>query len=307
MTAAAVLRAATPADLPIVGGLLEAEGLPTVGLAELLGGLVVATRDGVVVGAAGLEAAGPDRLLRSLVVAPRERGRGTGEALVARLLRDARDAGVRHLWLLTETAAGFFPRFGFRPAPRAGAPSALQALAEFAHACPATAVALARRVAPVRVLVLCTANSARSQMAEALLAHWGGDLVAVASAGSRPGLGVHPEAIAALGRRGIAWTDRSAKGMEAVAAERWDLVLTVCDAARDACPAWPGVPMAHWGLPDPAAAPLADRPQAFEETAEALATRVQSLLDLPLAILDPAGLAAAATAVHAASPPLTAG
>ncbi len=296
----AVLRAATAQDLPAVTTLLTANGLPTIGLAGFLEGLVVAVRDGEIVGAGGLESAGADVLLRSLVTAPAERGRGTGQALTARLVTDARRRGAGTIWLLTETAADFFPRLGFRRVPRDRAPAPLQSLAEFAHACPASATALARRAQPLRVLVLCTANAARSQMAEALLMHWGGDLVATASAGSRPGHGPHPLAVATLAERGIAWEGKRSQGIDAVADQPWDLVITVCDAARDACPVLPGATMVHWGLSDPAAVPPEAVADAFRATANALEARIHALLDLPLAVLDAPALHAAAQAIHAA-------
>lgn len=295
----AALRPAVPGDLPGVAALLEAEGLPTIGLEGLVDGLVVAERGGELVGAGGLEPAGGDVLLRSLVTAPSERGRGTGQALIARLVTDARVRGAGTIWLLTETAAALFPRFGFRRVARALAPPPLQALAEFAHACPASAIALARRAQPLRILVLCTANAARSQLAEALLAHWGGDLVAVASAGSRPGSGPHPQTIATLAERGIAWDGRQSRGLEAVTGMPWDLVVTVCDAARDACPVLPGATMVHWGLADPAAAAPGALAGVFGATADALEARVRELLALPLAILEGSSLRAAAALIHA--------
>jgi arsenate reductase len=108
---------------------------------------------------------------------------------------------------------------------------------------------------PLRVLVLCTRNSARSQMAEALFTSEVGDRVEAASAGSDPGPGVHPLAVAALAELGIDWRSRPARGLDAVADEPWDVVITVCDAARDACPYLPGAGVTtHWGLEDPAAA-----------------------------------------------------
>ena len=295
----AVVRAATERDLPTIAALLTDAGLPTVGLDGFLDGVVVAERGGEIVGAGGLEAAGTNVLLRSLVTVPSERGRGTGQALIARLVTDARTRGARTIWLLTETAAGLFPRFGFRRVARDLAPAPLQALAEFAHACPASATALARRAQPLRVLVLCTANAARSQMAEALLAHWGGDLVVVASAGSRPGSGPHPMAITTLAARGIAWEGKHSQGIEAVQHQPWDLVVTVCDAARDACPVLPGATMVHWGLSDPAAVPPEAVADAFRATANALDARIRALLDLPLAILDATALQTAAQAIHA--------
>ena len=106
----------------------------------------------------------------------------------------------------------------------------------------------------IRVLVLCTRNSARSQVAEALFATIGADRVIAASAGSDPGAGVHPLAVEALVEVGIDWQGRTAQGIPAVENAPWDAVITVCDAARDACPYMPTAGLtAHWGLADPAA------------------------------------------------------
>ncbi len=107
----------------------------------------------------------------------------------------------------------------------------------------------------LRVLVLCTRNSARSQMAEALFKSIGGDRVIAASAGSDPGPGVHPLAVEALAELGIDWRGKPAQGIAALQDDPWDAVITVCDAARDACPYMPTAGLtAHWGLEDPAAA-----------------------------------------------------
>lgn len=157
------------------------------------------------------------------------------------------------------------------------------------------------RSRPLRVLVLCTANVARSQLAEALLQHRGGDLVSVASAGAVPGRAPHPLALEVLAERGISWTGKRSKGIDEVSGAAWDLVITVCDAARDACPVLPGATMVHWGLEDPVvtgetgAAALA----RFRETAELLDRRFAALLALPLATLSGAELASAAREIHA--------
>lgn len=135
----------------------------------------------------------------------------------------------------------------------------------------------------LRVLVLCTRNSARSQMAEALLATEGAGRVVAASAGSDPGPGVHPLAVAALAEIGIDWSGRPAQGIDAVADEPWDAVITVCDAARDACPYLPGVgAMAHWGLEDPAAAEgdYETRLSAFRSARDRLHAAVHAFLDM---------------------------
>lgn len=107
----------------------------------------------------------------------------------------------------------------------------------------------------LRILVLCTRNSARSQMAEALFQTIGDQRVVAASAGSDPGPGVHPLAVEALAELGIDWRGRPAQGIAAVEHQPWHAVITVCDAARDACPYMPTAGLtAHWGLSDPAAA-----------------------------------------------------
>ena len=154
---------------------------------------------------------------------------------------------------------------------------------------------------PFRILVLCTGNSARSQIVEALLATRGGGRVQAASAGSKPASRVNPYAIEVLREHGITWTEREPKAIDAFDGERFDLVLTVCDNARDACPFFPGArTQVHWGLPDPAdaASPDAAR-RAFRTTYAELERRIDALLALPLESMDPATLAARAGALAA--------
>ncbi|MBX3173161.1 MAG: arsenate reductase ArsC [Gemmatimonadaceae bacterium] len=155
-----------------------------------------------------------------------------------------------------------------------------------------------------RVLVLCTGNSARSQIAEALLATRGASRVAgrveADSAGSRPAARVNPFALEELARQGIRWAGRVPKSIDDVADQRFGLVITVCDNAREACPYFPGAfAQVHWGLPDPAdhTEPTAAR-RAFAATFDALAERVDALLALPLQELDDAALTQAAQAIH---------
>jgi protein-tyrosine-phosphatase len=138
---------------------------------------------------------------------------------------------------------------------------------------------------PIQILILCTRNSARSQMAEALLAQDGGARVKVASAGSDPGPGVHPLAVEALAGVDIDWRNRPAQGMRDVKHQPWDLVITVCDAARDACPIPPaGAVSAHWGIPDPAAATgsHSDQLRAFVRGRDQLQERIDAFLALPI-------------------------
>lgn len=155
-----------------------------------------------------------------------------------------------------------------------------------------------------RVLVLCTGNSARSQIGEALLATRGAARtprrVEAASAGSRPAANVNPYAVETLRAHGIEWEGRTPKSIDDIGGERFDLVVTVCDNARDACPFFLGAAaQVHWGLPDPAdeTEPAAAR-RAFAETYDALAARVDALLALPLERLAPAELRVQARAIH---------
>ncbi|HSW49146.1 MAG TPA: arsenate reductase ArsC [Bryobacteraceae bacterium] len=105
-----------------------------------------------------------------------------------------------------------------------------------------------------RVLILCTANSSRSQMAEGLLRHLAGDRYQVCSAGTRPSL-VRPEAIAVMKEAGIDISGHRSKHVDEFAGESFDCVLTVCDNAKESCPVYPGhTSRLHHGFEDPAAA-----------------------------------------------------
>ena len=106
-------------------------------------------------------------------------------------------------------------------------------------------------LAPIRVIFVCTGNSARSQMAEALLRQDGGDRFEVVSAGVSP-RGVHPMTIEALARVGIDITGARSKPVGEFLGQRFDYVITVCDKARATCPVFPGgSETLHWGVQDP--------------------------------------------------------
>ena len=121
-----------------------------------------------------------------------------------------------------------------------------------------------RRRRPIRVIFVCTGNSARSQMAEALLRHDGGDRFEVVSAGVDP-RGVHPMTIRALAKVGIDITRRASKSVGEFLGQRFDYVITVCDRARATCPVFPGgAETLHWGIDDPGEARTEERQVAFD-------------------------------------------
>ncbi len=135
-------RAAAAADWPAIAALLTAARLPLAGAADQMGSFLLACKDGALVGVAALERYEGTALLRSVAVAESERGQGLGQKLTRILLDQARNEGRQSVVLLTETAAGFFPRFGFRPVARAAVPAAVQASVEFQGACPASATVM---------------------------------------------------------------------------------------------------------------------------------------------------------------------
>ena len=143
------------------------------------------------------------------------------------------------------------------------------------------------------VLFLCTGNSARSILAEALLEHWGKGRFVAHSAGSFPRGAVHPLALDLLEKSGLRTSGLRSKSWDEFAkpgAPEMDFVFTVChQAANEVCPLWPGNPMtAHWGVPDPASVEgtEADKSRAFRYAFQALETRIKLFTSLRLEALD---------------------
>jgi len=143
------IRNATNADLTAVERLLAANDLPLEGVRDNFSSFVVAEDENGIAGAIGLEKFGSVALLRSAVVSPSHRGSGIGSQLVEHLLERAGDDGIDELYLLTTTAEGYFPRFGFTPTTRSAVPDAVKSSAEFQWACPDTAVVMTRRIATI--------------------------------------------------------------------------------------------------------------------------------------------------------------
>jgi amino-acid N-acetyltransferase len=142
----AVIRRAVPNDLDRAERLLQEARLPLDGFREHFADAMVAERNSEIVGCVALELYGEAALLRSLVVSPAERGRDLGQRLTSEALRLAKDRGSRDVYLLTETADHFFPRFGFAPLDRSEAPGALLASVEFQSACPKSAIFMHARL-----------------------------------------------------------------------------------------------------------------------------------------------------------------
>lgn len=137
---------------------------------------------------------------------------------------------------------------------------------------------------PIRVLFVCTGNSARSQIAEALLVRHGGTAFEAHSAGTDP-KGVNPFTVHVLAESGIDWSGARSKSTAEFLDEPWDYVITVCDHARRACPVFPGEHVSmHWGLDDPAEVDGSDEEKlvAFRRTATELSDRLRPFIDLAI-------------------------
>ena len=190
--------------------------------------------------------------------------RGAGIVRTRRSSHDGRDSYysldlARCGELLAQSGAAIHP--GLRLAP------------------PATETEHGGRRTP-RVLFLCTGNSARSQIAEALLQQLSANTIEAYSAGSAP-KPLHSNAVRVLLERGLDVSDHRPKHLDAFTRRRFDYVISLCDRVREVCPEFPGRPRTiHWSIPDPAAEPGSDVETypAFARTAEELETRIRFLL-----------------------------
>ncbi|MGZ3631766.1 MAG: arsenate reductase/protein-tyrosine-phosphatase family protein [Candidatus Limnocylindrales bacterium] len=138
--------------------------------------------------------------------------------------------------------------------------------------------------APIRVLFVCTGNSARSQLAEALLQQHGGAAFHAFSAGTVP-KGVNPYTVRVLAEVGIDWSKARSKSVDEFLEQHFDYVITVCDRARQACPVFPGEHNTlHWGLDDPAEVEGSDAQKlaAFQRTRREIMTRLHPFIELAL-------------------------
>ncbi|MEV6823815.1 metalloregulator ArsR/SmtB family transcription factor [Amycolatopsis sp. NPDC051102] len=209
------------------------------------------------------ELAAGDRRVRELVSAV-----GQPQNLVSYHLRQLRDAG-----LVTSRRSSFDGRASYYHLDLARCTETWSAAGTSLH--PGLAAGPAAPVGTARVLFLCTGNSGRSPLAEALLRHRTGSRVEVASAGSHP-KPLHPDAVRAAAEYGITLTHRPTH-LDSLRRRRFDVVISLCDRVREVCPEFPGRPEAiHWSIPDPACE--ADSLPAFRRTAAELDDRIRFLI-----------------------------
>jgi protein-tyrosine-phosphatase len=224
------------------------------------------------------------RLLSELARSDRRVGElcelvGRHQSLVSYHLRELRDAGL--VWMRRSAADG---RDTYYVLDLARCGELLSGAGALLH--PGLMPAARSRAErergspPARVLFLCTGNSARSQMAEALADQLSEGAVEAASAGSHP-KPLHPNAVRVMRRRGLDLAGRRSKHLSEFTGRRFDCVVTLCDRVREVCPEFPGGPeLIHWSVPDPAREPGTDEEVllAFERTATELCTRTGFLI-----------------------------
>ena len=124
-----------------------------------------------------------------------------------------------------------------------------------------------------RILILCTGNSARSQMAEGLMRHMAGDRFEIQSAGTNP-KGMHPQTVIAMKEIGIDVSGQRSKDVREFDGQKFDYVITVCDRAKQNCPIFPGAEPIHWGFEDPADAPTEKQARTFTTVRDEIKRRL---------------------------------
>jgi protein-tyrosine-phosphatase/DNA-binding transcriptional ArsR family regulator len=223
------------------------------------------------------------RLLSELARSDRRVGElcalaGRRQSLVSYHLRQLRDGG---LVSLRRSAADGRDTYYVLDLARCGELLSSAGVSLHPALAPSPGMASEPGTTRARVLFLCTGNSARSQIAEALAEQLSGGAVSAASAGSNP-KPLHPNAVRVMRERGIDVAGRRSKHLREFAAQRFDYVISLCDRVREVCPEFPGGPeLIHWSIPDPAREPGSDDEKlpAFERTATELHTRIGFLIE----------------------------
>jgi ArsR family transcriptional regulator, arsenate/arsenite/antimonite-responsive transcriptional repressor / arsenate reductase (thioredoxin) len=203
---------------------------------------------------------------------------GRRQSLVSYHLRQLRDGGL--VWMRRSAADGRDSYYVLDLA-RCGELLSSAGMALHPGPAPRPRAGLEPRSTPARVLFLCTGNSARSQIAEALCERVSEGAVSAVSAGSHP-KPLHPNAVWVMRDRGIDLAGRRSKHLSEFAAQRFDYVISLCDRVREVCPEFPDWPeLIHWSIPDPAHEPGSDEETlpAFARTATELGTRIGFLIE----------------------------
>ncbi len=248
-----VFRESISSDTSTIQQLLEAAKLPTENISKNITKFFVALSDNTIIGVGGLEFYENDALLRSVAVAPQLQKNGIGSQLVDYIIHIAKNQNIKTLYLLTETAQHFFEKKGFSVIVREKITNtALQQSTEFTTACPTSAIAMQYPLKKYSVLFLCTGNSARSQMAEGILRSLNNEHYDVFSAGTHPSI-VNPFAIEVMKEIGIDISSHTSKSVDVFHGKKIDIVITVCDNAKESCPVFPSIiKKLHWSFEDPA-------------------------------------------------------
>jgi arsenate reductase len=271
------IRPATQADFRIVCELLQSEQLPTIDLRPDLQHFFLAIDKDQPIGLIGLDFYGINGLLRSMVVLPPYRNQGVAGRLIDTLEAQARDLGIRQLYLITNTAENYFRQKGFARIQPGVLPADLAMAPEFNGLCPASSAIMTRPVQAdtqkKKFLFVCVENSNRSQMSQAFAKILGGDQVEAFSAGSRPSGIVNPKAIAAMKALGYDLSTHDSKSLDEVKAHApFDAVITM--GCGDACPWMPAKSFIDWQIPDPKHL----EPQEFNQVRDFIREKVKELL-----------------------------
>jgi arsenate reductase len=244
------VTAAVNEDLPSIAMLLTSNQLPVEDIVPGKQRFWIIKENDRIIGVAGLEQFGEFALLRSLAMDAGYRNKGLAAQLLNAVFEYAKRAGIKELYLLTETAEIYFEKKGFQKIGREAVPEPVKESKEFSHLCPSTAIVMKKPVNKKRLLFVCVENSNRSQMSQAFARMLGGDSVEAYSAGSKPSGIVNPKAITAMGELNYdlaAHESKSLKEVEQYAP--FDTVVTM--GCGDACPWMPAKKFVAWDIPDP--------------------------------------------------------
>ena len=258
------IQYAQPDQLTALAQLLTQNHLLANDLPDGLPNFWLAFDDDKLIGSVGIEGFGNVGLLRSVCVDADYRNQAIARQLYNIALQETRRQGVQDLYLLTTTADRYFDRLGFVRVPRTSVPESIQKTSQFSSLCPSSAVVMKQSLYPMKqILVLCTGNSARSQMAHGYLQQFADDRAEVFSAGVAPH-GVNPLAVQVMAEDGIDISHHTSNHADEYTHLPLDYVITVCDNAREQCPYFPSsARKIHHSFTDSSHAPGEDRLAQF--------------------------------------------